>query len=82
MKQLPYVTPPKDNRLKQRPRFRLAGAAGCLAVEALGYGNWVDAQAWAVNGGSATYFGATNPLDLNTLIAIQFIGFAIAESRR
>jgi hypothetical protein len=35
-------------------RWAMLGAAGALAVEALGYGNWVDAE---LTGGPLTYFG-------------------------
>jgi len=63
-------------------RWAMLGAAGCLGVEALGQGNWYDAPLWAVNGGSPTWFGITVPFDLNTLLAIEFVAMAAAETRR
>ena len=58
------------------------GAAGALAPELLGYGDWVQAQEWAVKGGKATYFGAENPLDLTQVILFMTIAFAAAEGAR
>jgi light-harvesting complex I chlorophyll a/b binding protein 1 len=63
-------------------RWAMLGAAGCLGVEALGFGNWYDAPLWAINGGNATWFGVNVPFDLNTLLAIEFVAMAAAESRR
>jgi len=63
-------------------RWAMLGVAGALAVEALGFGNWYDAPLWAVNGGNATWFGIPIPFDLNTLLAIEFVAMAAAESRR
>jgi hypothetical protein len=36
----------------------------------------------AINGGKATWFGIEIPFDLNTLLAIEFVSMAAAESRR
>ncbi|KAF6257240.1 light-harvesting protein of photosystem I [Scenedesmus sp. NREL 46B-D3] len=63
-------------------RWAMLGAAGVLGVEALGFGNWYDAPLWAINGGSPTWFGVKVPFDLNTLLAIEFVAMAAAESRR
>jgi len=63
-------------------RWAMLGAAGVLGVEVLGYGNWYDAPLPLVQGGNATYFGATVPFDLGTLAAIEFAAFAAAESFR
>ena len=63
-------------------RWAMLGAAGVIAVEALGYGNWYDAQTPLVTGGKETWFGIESPFDLNTLLAIQFVSFAAAESQR
>ena len=60
----------------------MLGAAGCLAVEALGFGNWFDAPLWAINGGKATWFGIDVPFDLNSLLAFEFVAMAAAESQR
>jgi light-harvesting complex I chlorophyll a/b binding protein 1 len=63
-------------------RWAMLGAAGVLGVEALGFGNWYDAPLWAINGGAPTWFGINVPFDLNTLLAIEFVAMAAAESRR
>ncbi|KAG2492434.1 hypothetical protein HYH03_009377 [Edaphochlamys debaryana] len=63
-------------------RWAMLGVVGCLGVELLGYGTWADAPLWAVNGGKPTYFGAEIPFDLNTLLFIEFVGFAAAEGLR
>ena len=47
-----------------------------------GYGNWYDAPLPLVQGGSATYFGASVPFDLGTLAAIEFAAMAGVESFR
>merc|ERR1712093_790907 len=49
-----------------------------LGVEILGFGNWYDVPLAA----KQTYFGIEVPLDLNTLIAIEFITMAAVEARR
>merc|ERR1711998_471380 len=59
-------------------RWAMLGVAGALGVEALGYGNWYDVPLAA----KQTYFGVEVPLDLNTLIAIEFITMAAVEARR
>ena len=63
-------------------RWAMLGAAGCLGVEVLGYGNWYDAPLPLVSGGQATYFGATVPFDLGTLTAVEFALMAGVESMR
>jgi len=63
-------------------RWAMLGIAGMLGVEALGFGNWADAPLWAVNGGKATYFGVEIPFDLSTLVAVEFVGFAVSEGLR
>jgi hypothetical protein len=47
-----------------------------------GYGNWYDAPLPLVQGGNATYFGASVPFDLGTLTAIEFAAMAGVESFR
>merc|ERR1712224_1042942 len=59
-------------------RWAMLGVAGALAVEALGIGNWYDAPLAA----KQTYFGVEVPLDLNTLVGIEFITMAAVEARR
>jgi len=64
-------------------RWAMLGAAGALAVELLGYGNWYDAPSWAYTGGKPTWFGIEVPFsDLNTLAAFEFVAFAAAEAQR
>lgn len=63
-------------------RWAMLGAAGVLAVELFGFGNWVNAQSQILETGRATYFGATNPFDLNTLVAVEFLAFAASEVLR
>jgi len=65
-------------------RWAMLGVAGCLAVELLGFGNWYDAPLWAVDGSSAgpTWFGVAVPFDLNTLLGVEFVAMAAAESSR
>jgi light-harvesting complex I chlorophyll a/b binding protein 1 len=63
-------------------RWAMAGAAGVLAVEALGFGNWYDAPTWAISGGKATWFGVEVPFDVATLGAVEFVLMAGAEAQR
>jgi hypothetical protein len=57
----------------------MLGAAGCLAVELTGNGNWIDAPLWAVNGGKPTYLGSemgvSDPLTL-AIVELVFMGYA------
>ena len=52
--------------------------------EALGFGNWVQAQEWAaVPGGQATYLGNPVPWgSLPTILVIEFIAIAFVEHQR
>merc|ERR1711985_95341 len=59
-------------------RWAMLGVAGAIAVEALGFGNWYDAPLAT----KQTYFGVEIPLELNTLIAIEFVTMAAVEARR
>lgn len=63
-------------------RWAMLGAAGALAVEVLGQGDWYTAPLPLVQGGKATYFGAEIPFDLGTLTAIEFAAMAGVESFR
>jgi hypothetical protein len=63
-------------------RWAMLGVAGCLFVEVLGLGNWYDAPLWAVNGGTATYFGIPVPLDIKTVILLELILMAGVEIQR
>ena len=56
----------------------MLGAAGVIAVEALGFGDWVSAQ----TANPQTYFGQPVPYDLNTIVAIFVVSLAWAESAR
>merc|ERR1712118_247558 len=59
-------------------RWAMLGVTGALGVEALGFGNWYDVPLAA----KQTYFGVEVPLDLNSLIAIEFVTMAAVEARR
>jgi hypothetical protein len=59
-------------------RWAMLGVAGALGVEAFGYGNWYDAPLSA----EQTYFGTKIPLDLTTLVVIEFVVMAAVEARR
>jgi len=63
-------------------RFAMLGAAGVIAVEALGFGNWYDAPNWAITGGKPTYFGVELPFDLGFIIAFEIFAMAGAEILR
>ena len=57
---------------------------GALVPEALGLGNWVQAQEWAaIPGGQATYLGQPVPWgNLPTILAIEYLAIAFVEHRR
>lgn len=57
---------------------------GILVPEALGLGNWVQAQEWAaVPGGQATYLGQPVPWGtLPTILVIEFLAIAFVEHQR
>lgn len=63
-------------------RWAMAGAAGALAVELLGQGNWVSAQNWARDNGTPTYMGVPIPFNFGTVLALNFILVAGAEAQR
>eukprot|EP00208_Stichococcus_sp_RCC1054_P004608 CAMPEP_0206135618 /NCGR_PEP_ID=MMETSP1473-20131121/889_1 /ASSEMBLY_ACC=CAM_ASM_001109 /TAXON_ID=1461547 /ORGANISM="Stichococcus sp, Strain RCC1054" /LENGTH=227 /DNA_ID=CAMNT_0053527593 /DNA_START=97 /DNA_END=780 /DNA_ORIENTATION=+ len=63
-------------------RWAMLGIAGALGAEVLGFGDWYNAPLWAVNGGSPTWFGVQVPFSLETLLAIEFVAMAGAESLR
>ncbi|KAH7422872.1 hypothetical protein KP509_12G030000 [Ceratopteris richardii] len=65
-------------------RWAMLAVPGVLIPEALGYGNWVEAQKWAATpGGQATYLG--NPVPWGTLpivLAIEALAIAFVEAQR
>merc|ERR1719408_322467 len=64
-------------------RYAMLGAAGCLAVELLGQGTWIDAPKWAVTGGVPEYLGVANPLlNLPAIALIQLVAMAYIELKR
>ncbi|XP_024538526.1 chlorophyll a-b binding protein 6, chloroplastic-like [Selaginella moellendorffii] len=65
-------------------RWAMLAVPGCLIPEALGLGNWVEAQQWAATpGGQATYLGTPVPWGtLPVIVAIEFVAIAFVESRR
>jgi light-harvesting complex I chlorophyll a/b binding protein 1 len=60
-------------------RWAMMAVAGCLGVELLGFGNWFDAPLWAVDGGSASYFGVPVPFDVKTIGLIELVLMAGVE---
>eukprot|EP00252_Welwitschia_mirabilis_P019903 TRINITY_DN472_c0_g1_i3.p1 TRINITY_DN472_c0_g1~~TRINITY_DN472_c0_g1_i3.p1 ORF type:complete len:300 (-),score=45.19 TRINITY_DN472_c0_g1_i3:457-1356(-) len=65
-------------------RWAMLAVPGMLIPEALGLGNWVDAQKWAAEpGGQATYLGAPVPWGtLPVILSIEFLAIAFVESQR
>ncbi|OIV98798.1 hypothetical protein TanjilG_25044 [Lupinus angustifolius] len=65
-------------------RLAMAAVPGVLIPEALGLGNWVQAQEWStVPGGQATYLGSPVPWGtLPVIIAIEVVAMAFAEIQR
>lgn len=63
-------------------RWAMLGVAGCLAVELLGQGDWVSAQSKFAQTGHETYFGAEVPFNLATVVGVNFVAMAGAESFR
>ncbi|KAK3408972.1 hypothetical protein EUGRSUZ_J01096 [Eucalyptus grandis] len=65
-------------------RWAMLAVPGILVPEALGLGNWVQAQEWAAKpGGQATYLGNPVPWGtLPTILAIEFISIAFVEHQR
>ncbi|XP_076911035.1 chlorophyll a-b binding protein 6A, chloroplastic-like [Bidens hawaiensis] len=65
-------------------RWAMLAVPGILIPEALGLGNWVEAQEWAaVPGGQATYLGNPVPWGtLPTILAIEFLSIAFVEHQR
>lgn len=51
-------------------------------MEVLGQGDWVSAQVPITEGGRATYFGIENPLPLATVLSLNTVLMAGAESFR
>ena len=63
-------------------RWAMLGAAGFIAVEALGYGDWITAAYWPVTGEPMTYFGQPVPFDVPAVTAIEAVAIAYVESAR
>ncbi|RVW32124.1 Chlorophyll a-b binding protein 6A, chloroplastic [Vitis vinifera] len=65
-------------------RWAMLAVPGVLVPEALGLGNWVQAQEWAaIPGGQATYLGNPVPWgNLPTILAIEFLAIAFVEHQR
>ena len=65
-------------------RWAMLAVPGVLVPEALGLGNWVQAQEWAAEpGGQATYLGNPVPWGtLPTILVIEFVAIAFAEHQR
>lgn len=60
------------------------GQPGILLPEALGLGNWVEAQKWAATpGGQASYLGTPVPWGyLPIILAIEGLAIAFVEAKR
>ncbi|CAL0328435.1 unnamed protein product [Lupinus luteus] len=65
-------------------RLAMFAVPGVLIPEALGLGNWVQAQEWStVPDGQATYLGIPVPWGtLPTILTIEFVAIAFAEIQR
>ncbi|CAL1374050.1 unnamed protein product [Linum trigynum] len=65
-------------------RWAMLAVPGILVPEALGLGNWVQAQSWAaVPGGQASYLGQPVPWGtLPTILVIEFLSIAFVEHQR
>eukprot|EP00271_Cylindrocystis_brebissonii_P008653 TRINITY_DN23123_c0_g1_i1.p1 TRINITY_DN23123_c0_g1~~TRINITY_DN23123_c0_g1_i1.p1 ORF type:complete len:234 (+),score=35.51 TRINITY_DN23123_c0_g1_i1:187-888(+) len=65
-------------------RWAMLAVPGILIPEALGLGNWVDAQSWAATpGGQATYLGQLVPWGtLPTILVLNGLFVAFAEAKR
>ena len=64
-------------------RWAMLGAAGIIAVEATGAGNWIDAQTWPITGGKPSYLGnqvgVSDPL---LLVAFELAALGFVEKLR
>nr|AYH52937.1 chlorophyll a-b binding protein 6A [Hymenophyllum caudiculatum] len=65
-------------------RWAMVAVPGVLIPEALGLGNWVEAQKWAATpGGQATYLGNPVPWGyLPIILAVEAVVIAVSEARR
>lgn len=65
-------------------RWAMLAVPGVLVPEALGLGNWVDAQKWAATpGGQATYLGTPVPWGyLPIILAVEGLAIAFVEAKR
>ncbi|KAI5078944.1 hypothetical protein GOP47_0006615, partial [Adiantum capillus-veneris] len=65
-------------------RWAMLAVPGVLIPEALGLGNWVEAQQWAAtSGGQATYLGYPVPWgNMPFILAIEAFAIAFSEALR
>ena len=65
-------------------RWAMLAVPGVLVPEALGLGNWVEAQQWAATpGGQATYLGYPVPWgNLPVVLAVEAFAIAFSEALR
>lgn len=63
-------------------RWAMLGVVGCLGVEGLGYGKWVDAALWPWTGEQPTYFGKPLPYGLGVVVVVEFVLMGFVERKR
>jgi len=63
-------------------RWCMLAAAGILGTEAAGFGTWLNAPNWAIENGSASYLGTSNPFSLPVIVGVQLVLMAVAEALR
>jgi len=64
-------------------RWAMLGVAGMLAVEVLGYGNWLEAPIGMTKGEDATWFGLNlGPATFNNTAAVELALMGFAEGMR
>lgn len=64
-------------------RWAMLGVAGMLAVEVLGYGNWLEAPIGMTKGEDATYFGVNlGPATFNNTLVVELALMGFAEGQR
>ena len=60
----------------------MLGAAGVLAVELAGQGNWLQAPLWVLTGEQPTYLGLEIVFNFPTILVAELVLMAFVESQR